>query len=319
MKKGNLIPGSLAICFCLIIACTKTKDNHTVDRPITNNPIPNQPKDSTPNPNPNPTPPTFTDFSPVTAFIGDTITLTGTNLGNNINALHATFGTVSATVISASNTSAKVVVPDDIEQATGKIQLTVNDTTLSSDKNFMLKAPVIESISYTKGFPGESIDIKGRGFRNSRKLNQIMFGTTAIDKGTGLVGNKVLTMRVPDRAPAGNYAISVTVAGMTATATDSFTVIRPSIQSISSDSGTVYSEVTITGNNLKDINGGRTAVFFSDWKTGQNSRATYIHAVSDNQVTVEVPNMPAGTYKISVMVLGAIVDFTQKPFTVKDL
>jgi len=310
MKKGNFLIGALGISLCLIVACSKTKDDHPVDPPVNNNPVTNDPKDSTPGP----TPPTFTDFSPVTAFIGDTITITGTNLGTNINALNIAFGSAGATVVSVSNTSAKVIVPDDIEQASSKIQLTVNSAAISSDKNFTLKAPVIESLSYTEGFPGQTIKITGKGFRNSYKFNQVTFGTYSIDKGAVTPGNTVLTMHAPGKAQAGNYAISVTVAGMTVTAIDSFTVITPSIQSISPDSGNGSAAVTITGNNLKDNNGGMTSVYFSDWKTGLNTKVAYVTSLSNNQIKAQLSNLPAGTYKISVMVLSGTVDYTQ-PFT----
>lgn len=307
MKKGHFVFGALAISLCLIVACSKTKDDKPVDPPVNNNPIPNKPKDSTPNP------PTFTDFSPVTAFIGDTITITGTNLGTSSTAINVTFGSVGATVVSASNTTVKVIVPNDIEQASSKIQLTVNSTTVTSDKTFTLKAPVIESISYTKGFPGQTIKIKGKGFRNSYKFNQVTFGTAAIDKGSVTPGNTDLTIHVPGKALAGKYAISVTVAGMTATANDSFSVITPSIQSVSPNSGDGFAVVTIIGDNLKDDNGGSTSVFFSDWQTGLNTKALYLQSVSNNQIKVQLPNLQAGSYKVSVMVVSGTVDFTQ-PF-----
>jgi PBP1b-binding outer membrane lipoprotein LpoB len=308
MKKGHFLFSALFISICLLVACTKTKDDKSVDPPVNNNPPVSHPQDSTP------PPPTFTDFSPATAFIGDTITITGTNLGTNITALHVRFGSVDATVVSAANTVVKVIVPNDIEEATNKIQLTINNSTVSPEKSFLLKAPVIESISYTKGFPGQTIKIQGKGFRNSYKFNQVTFGTKAIDKGTVNPGNTTLTIHAPDRFQPGKYAISVTIAGMTATATDSFTVITPSIQSISPTSGDGFSVVTITGDNLKDDNGGSTAVFFSDWQTGLNTRAVYLQSVSNNQIKAILSNLPAGTYRVSVMVVSGSIDFTQ-PFT----
>ena len=311
MKKGHFLFSALVIFVCLLVACTKSKDDKPVDPPVNNDPPASHPQDSTP------TPPTFTDFSPATAFIGDTITITGTNLGTNIATLHVTFGSVDAPVVSASNTTLKVIVPNDIEQASNKIQLTVNKTTVSPDKTFLLKAPVIESISYTKGFPGQTIKIKGKGFRNSYKFNQVTFGSKSIDKGTVTPGNTTLTIHAPDNVQPDKYAISVTIAGMTATSTDLFTLITPSIQSVSPTSGNGFSLVTITGDNLKDDNGGSTAVFFSDWQTGLNTRAVYLQSVSNNQIKATLSNLPAGSYKVSVMVLSGTVDFTQ-PFVCTD-
>src|SRR5690349_3130801 len=126
----------IAALFCIVVACTKKKDDvkdPQVDPPVTN-PTPDKPTDTTKTPPK--AKPVFTDFAPVNAFIGDTITLTGANFDTKTYNNTVQFGTVEATVISASATQLQVVVPDDIEEAKTTIQLTIGDTTLTVNKDF---------------------------------------------------------------------------------------------------------------------------------------------------------------------------------------
>src|SRR3954465_10887168 len=94
--------------FCIAVACSKKKDDimPSVDQPETNNPTPDKPADST-STKPKPKP-VFSDFAPANAFIGDTITLMGTDLGANNNNVIVQFGGgVYANVISVTGTQVR--------------------------------------------------------------------------------------------------------------------------------------------------------------------------------------------------------------------
>jgi len=256
--------------------------------------------------------PTFTSFSPETAFIGDVVTITGENLGTDPDALTVRFGNVDATVINSSGTSAQVVVPADIEAAAVKIRLSVpGSADISPAHDFIVKAPVIESISPTSGFGGQRVTIKGKGFRNSYHFDQISFGTTVIDKGTvHFEGNTELLFSVPDHAAAGKYNISVDILGMTAVADDQFEVIVPTLTSFTPETGSQYTSMTITGTHLKDINGGSTSVFFRDKQTGLQLTSALITQLSATEIKVIVPALvndrPQG-WTVSVSVVSSTV------------
>ena len=263
------------------------------------------------------TPPTFTGFSPQTAFIGDTITLQGEHLGSNAEALRVLFGSIDATVVSASETAVRVVVPDEIEAASVKIKFGNGDDQLTSANDFQLKAPVIDSIDVRSGFSGQFLNIYGKGFRKSYKTDQIMFGDKSITANTTQPGNSEIFMTVPRNLAAGKYPVKVTIAGMTANAPDLFEVIVPSITSFTPHTGSWNTEMVITGTNLKNINEGvATSVIFEDFATGAGSYVAYIKSANANEIKLSVPNglTEGRTYRIIISVVGSVAKTTE-PFT----
>jgi hypothetical protein len=258
--------------------------------------------------------PVFSGFSPATAFIGDEITLIGENFGTDPNRLAVSFGGVDATVVSVDRTTAKVIVPDDIEASSVQIRISIpGEELLTSANNFILKAPVIESLSLTRGYSGLLVKIIGKGFRNSYRFEQVAFGKKVIEGGSvAEPGHNELLVSVPDRLAAGKYPVTVTIAGMTATAPEPFEVIVPSVTSFTPASASRYATVTITGTNFIDENytgnkGGNTSVSFSDFATGLNSRSGLVTSITDMQITVAVPQLRPGTYKVTVSVQASYV------------
>ena len=312
MRNTHLFLSALLF---IVVACTKKKDDAAtpeVNPPVTNNP--NKPVDSTKTPPK--VRPVFTNFAPANAFIGDTITLTGAHFETNINNTTIQFGGVNATIINASPTQLQVVVPDDIEEAKTKIQLIAGDTTLSVNKDFNLKAPVIESVSHTIGFARQLVEIKGKGFRKSYKYNMVSFGTYNVEKSAIDPGHNNLTVPVPDGLKPGKYPITVTVAGMTVTATDQFQKLEPVIQSLSATTAKAGSELIIKGENFIDPNGSTTQVILSDWQS--NATSTYpptILAISNNEIKIKLSVIKAGDYRVRVKVVGSLIGYTT-PLTI---
>lgn len=262
---------------------------------------------------PPPSAPTFTGFIPQNAFLGDTITITGTNLEANLAQLHLKFGNVATTIVSATPTTARVIVPNDLDTAAVKLSLTSGETVLTSTDDFHLNAPVIDSIDYTKGFAGQFVRIHGKGFRNSFHIDQIAFDGTPIEASLTDVGNTKLFMTIPTNMAQGSYPISVTIAGMTATAPTQFEVVVPTITSITPETGQEFTTMTITGTNLKDIYGIGidTYVSFRD-TAGQASKVGLVLSSEENEITVKVPRLQAGhTYKVAVTVVRSTVTATQ--------
>ena len=303
MKFSHL---SVIALFCIAAACSKKKDEIVTDNPpVTNNPSTDKPTDST---KPK-SKPVFSDFAPANAFIGDTITLTGTDLGTNPNNIIVQFGGgVYASVISATGSQVRVVVPDDIEDAKTKIYLQVGDTVVSANKDFNLNAPVITSMTPAVGFARQYVNITGKGFRRSYKFDMVSFGSKVIEKSAIHPGHDTLSVPIPESLKAGKYAVTVTVAGMTATAANQFEVLVPIVQSISVTTAPVLSELIITGENFIDPNGSTTAVYFLDANGGgMPTQQTIIKSISNNEIKLQLPIIPAGNYKVLVKVVGSLV------------
>jgi hypothetical protein len=139
----------------------------------------------------------------------------------------------------------------------------------------------------------------------------VTIGTKVIEKSAIVPGHDTLSVPIPESMKAGVYPVTVTVAGMTATAPGQFELRVPVIQSISATTAPVLSEVIIKGENFIDPNGRATQVFFFDWN--DNSMPTpqpVIKSVSNNEIKIQVPVLPAGDYKVAVRVVGSLVYYT---------
>jgi hypothetical protein len=301
---------SLIVIFIIITSCSTTDESLPSTLPTAVTP-PNPVVVVTPAPVPAPT---FTSFSPQSAFLGDVVTIYGTNLDKNIKNLSVSIGGLETTVLSANATSATIKVPDDLNNATAKIKLTSGATTITSTEDFHLSAPIINSISYSKGFAGQQVTIKGKGFRNSFHIGQISFNGVDIDASLTNVGNSELFMTVPKGLNSGKYPISVTIAGMKTTAPDLFEVVIPTITSITPITGKQYTNMTIAGTNLKDIYGigVPTLVSFTDAKTNTGSTTGNVLISEENKIEVTVPRLEVGhSYKVKILVVKSSVEATQ--------
>ncbi len=118
MKRINYL-GMLSMALCLMVwACGKD------DAPTT-----------TPEPEPEPiAAPTISDFSPISGPVGTAVTIEGTNFSTTAANNTVTFGTVAATVASA--TATKIVASVPSGAATGKVGVAVGGKTAASTKDF---------------------------------------------------------------------------------------------------------------------------------------------------------------------------------------
>jgi IPT/TIG domain len=306
--KNRFALATLTLLSLLIASCSGTDDNPD---PVAKDPAKPDPVVVVQPPVVVP-PATFTGFSPQNAYLGDVITLYGANLDKNLKLLSVDFEGVETEIISATATSLTVAVPNDLDKEAVKIRIRTAgvETPLSSKEDFHLNAPVINSISHTKGFSGQKVLIKGKGFRNSYHIGQIAFNGVNIESPVTNVGNSELTMNVPKGLDSGKYPITVTIAGMAATAPNLFEVVVPTITSITPTSGRKYTIVTINGTNLKDIYGLgiNPSVVFRD-VDAQNNLGTSsgtIQSSGENKIEVKIPdNLKEGkTYRVQLSVVS---------------
>ena len=248
----------------------------------------------------------FTGFSPANGYIGDTITLTGAFYKNTpvVN-----FGDVSAKVISKDSKTLKVVVPDDIANATTAISVAVDGQTTTSTTSFHLNAPVIDSISPTTAFSGQVVRIKGKGFRNSYKYKQVYLDKSLIT--VTPESNTSLAFNITN-VSTGMHGFAVEVAGLKTLAKDSVRLIAPVITAITPASVTEDDTLIIKGHHLLSPNEVSTMVSTTD--SNGNLRNFTIQSITDDEIHVTVPILSAGKYKITVNVLRSSVSY-DTPFT----
>jgi ABC-type transport system substrate-binding protein/uncharacterized protein YvpB len=240
-------------------------------------------------------PPTVSSFTPTSAVVGTTVTLTGTNLSLVDTATLNGSPVPIAQHVSA--TQLKVTLPDDA--TTGKFQVTnVAGTSPLSASTFKV-IPRVDSFSVDHGVRTDQFDVIGHSFTGVSKvtINNVSAPFT-FDSDTKLI------VTVPNTATTGKVA--VTTPSGTGTSAGSYTVILPpTISSFTPTSGPVGTTVTLTGTNLSLI----------DTATLNGAPVTIAQLVSATQLKVTLPD-DATTGKFQVTNVAGTSPFSTSTFKV---
>jgi len=278
------------VVICAIGSCSKSKTPDPVTPPT------------------NPTNPvlSITDFNPKSASVGATVMITGTAFGTDLNAVGVKFGT-SATVIprTISATSLAVTVPADAQ--TGKIQLTVAGSAVTSADNFTLTTapipvPTISAFSPQTAAVGETVTITGTNFGTDINFVAVTFGGSVATKPKTVTATSIAVI-VPADAQTGKIGISVN-GGTVVNSPSNFTLKAPSI-TISA-----ISPKTVTTDDVLKITG-------TQFGTNVNNVLVYFNRVGDTglkpatvtptEITVIVPyNAVSGKVTVWVSGIGSV-------------
>lgn len=160
---------------------------------------------------------------------------------------------------------------------------------------------VISSFTPTSALPGATVTITGKNFSSTATGNVVSFN--GVSATVTSATETTLVVAVPEGATAG--PISVTVDGVTATSSASFTPLNTSITSFSPESGVAGTAVTISGTNFGATASENTVEF--------NGVEAEVTAATATSLTVTVP-AEATSGKITVTILGkstaSVKDFT---------
>jgi hypothetical protein len=267
-------------------------------------------------------------IEPTSAYVADTITVTGGGFAPGETGIKVTFdGMGKATGITAEidgTWTSSFVLPastygSHTVSASGDITAAVT-TTLDTQVQILEFSP-------TEGAPGDSVSLTGNGFHGSQDLTVTIGGVAASgDMRTESNGNVNISFRVPKGSPEGKQTLVVTDEGGATDSVD-FTVTKKTLQTtplpISPKENTLRSgEVTFnwqgsTGSNsytyTLEIN--TTATSGNIWSKSGIAESSYI--------LTEEEALPKGTYYWRVKVVddygnqGAWSDSTE--FTVSPI
>lgn len=151
--------------------------------------------------------PDISAINPSSAWVGDTVTITGTNFfatvtGNN----GVSFNGTVAKVITVTATSITTTVPDG--STSGDVKLRVNNQN-SDGFEFTVRAPAptITSLTPDAGYEGTTVTITGTNFSSTPADNTVSFnGTTATVTESSATS---ITTTVPDGATTGDVTVTV--------------------------------------------------------------------------------------------------------------
>jgi hypothetical protein len=230
--------------------------------------------------------PLITSLNPTAGFVGSSVTITGTNFGATQGTSTVTFNGASATPTSWNTTSIAVPVPTSA--TTGIVVVTVGGTA-SNGVTFTVTvpSPAIASLNPTSGLVGTSVTITGTNFGASQGTSTVKFNGTA---GTPTSWSATtIAVPVPTGATAGN--VVVTVGGASSNGVSFTVLIPPSITSLTPNSGTVGTSITVAGANFGTSQGTSTVTF----------NGTAAAPTSWTATSIGVP-VPAGTTTGNVVV-----------------
>lgn len=233
--------------------------------------------------------PTVTSFSPTSAAVGATVTITGTNFTGATAVRFGGTNATSFTVNSATQISAVVG-----QGTNGSVSVTSSGGT-GSRTGFTIATPTISSFSPTSAATGQSVIITGT---NLTGATIVRFGGT---NATSFTINSATQITAVVGAGS-NGSIQVTTPGGTATRAG-FTIAAPTITSFTPSTQSSGGNVVITGTNLT----GATAVKFGP----TNASSFTINSIT--QITATVGGGSSGF--ITVTTSGGTASSSPSSFT----
>ena len=222
---------------------------------------------------------------------GNSIYIYGTGFGTDEDAVTVMFGSKTAVVISATNTTLRVTVPSGAAGSTVDVRVTTDQGTSPNTQadDYAYGAPTITSLLPDSGdnSGGTIVIITGTGFTPDAT---VYFDTSAVD-GDDVTVDSPEQIRI--KTPSGTGTDNVTVrndAGTSAAEVFTYTDDVPFITSLSKNAAVAGTTIYIYGGNFA---GGATVEFGGTPAT--------VSALTSTRLTVVVP-AGAGTVDVSVTV-----------------
>ncbi|TXK51323.1 choice-of-anchor D domain-containing protein [Pontibacter qinzhouensis] len=227
--------------------------------------------------------PIITQFNPVSGYVGDVITIIGSNF-TNVNSINFN-GTTASVFTIVSDTEIQVTVPSGA--TTGPILLTVTGGNSTASSTFTVLTPTITVVDPNEGYIGDIVTITGTNFVD---VQGVQFN--GVEAVYILDSETQIQAQVPEGATTG--PVTVQTVGGTADS-DPFTVLYlvPTITSFTPDEGLLGDIIIITGTNFVDVQ----SVAFN------GAVSTNYIVNSDTQISAQVP-IEATSGSITVTTLG---------------
>lgn len=237
--------------------------------------------------------PYYSSISASSGKTGDSITITGGNFTGS-GSPTATVGGVSASITNYSgNSTFTVTVPTIATSGAKTVTYTNPGGTMTASNVFTYTpVPTYSSVSPSSAPAGTTITITGTNF--------VTGNTTVTVGGTSATSVSVssgtsLTCVVPALGSGGAKNLVITTPGGTATGTNAFTYIYPTVSSVSPPQGKSGATVTVTGTGF--VSGATVTI--------GGTSATSVSVTNDTTLTCVVPTLGSeGTKSIVVTTSG---------------
>ncbi len=239
-------------------------------------------------------PPEVYNFSPVSGYWGDTITVKGKYLGNlgcyTSDGLWLN-GDLRSTAVLKTRDSASFVIPGILDKLTSSVSLSYNTFNFSLHGTLTLLPPETDSISPGEGTWGTSVTLYGK-YNILTDRSQVLFG----DKQCRIISasRDSLVVRAPDDLNEYISVITYKSEPFNCESSVTFALKKPEIIKFSPNEGYAGQLITIRGRYFKK---NMTSV-----KIG--GKETWVQSVTDSVITCYMPGDAYGECSVAVSLMG---------------
>ncbi|HEY0373015.1 MAG TPA: IPT/TIG domain-containing protein [Thermoanaerobaculia bacterium] len=188
--------------------------------------------------------PNITSISPSTGYPGTSVTINGTNFGATQGSGSVWLGNkLAGSITSWSNTQIVAVVA--ATALSGSVQVQQGGV-WGNSVTFTVITPNITSVSPTTGYPGTSVTINGTNFGATQGSGSVWLGNKLAGSITSWSNTQIVAVVA---ATATSGSVQVQQGGVWSNSI-AFTVVTPSLTSITPTSGIAGTSVTLNGTNF---------------------------------------------------------------------
>ncbi len=231
--------------------------------------------------------PEITSITPATGSWGDTIVIHGKNFSNNTYQMFVMFGDKTGMNVSSTSTEIKTIVPIELDTAKCKIGIKFMNVLYPGEQAFTLVPNVeVTSIEPTSGSWNTTVKIKGKNL----KYAQGVFFNNIITTLKSLSDTVAETV-VPYNLNSSVSDVALKINSFRFKASQKFNFIAGNIKSITPETGTTGTQVTIKTNNIRTLYA----------KVSINGTDAPVKSKTDTTLTVSMPLLPkSGNFPIVI-------------------
>jgi len=198
------------------------------------------------------TPPIIRSFSPLEGTGGDTITIKGHYFSGLAKANVIKFGSVQSTVLTSTDSTIQCIVPNLNANQSYSISVNVTGNSTTSEINFHVLQPRIESMTPLKGIFGDIITINGKNF--PIKKDYITITLDGIICEVSSVTRSAIRFVLPNSLIRSNNQVVAKIS-MVNVNVGELKILPPTIGSVTNSVLTMYTNpaLVISGNNFNPV------------------------------------------------------------------
>jgi len=235
-------------------------------------------------------------FTPQITYLPSTsFSFQATNANPTYNSNFLLLGTTKILNTNYSGSTLQFVIPPQMAEGEYICKLSnYIDTIILAPKLKVVK-PYITGLTLTSGLPGTSLTIQGNYFINTGINPSIYFDPASAYGTITSYDSTKINVKVPWIAP-GTYSIKALFGSFTANSPQQFTVLEPTISSITPSSGVAGTSVIIDGQGFGTTY--TAIVYFGNLSSTAVSQ-------TNTQINVKVPSgITSGTWLVKVKING---------------